>query len=67
MSAENRDPILSVSENGPSDNEETESEVEIGTDAPSQTKPIDVPQQKVSGSLTKATMVPFKDHKQGEN
>ena len=66
MNTENEITNLSVNEKVASEIEQTQTEVQVGVDAPAQPEASDVSHVKVSGSLTKATMIPFKDHKQGE-
>ena len=64
MNTENEITNLSVNEKVASEIEQTQTEVQVGVDAPAQPEASDVSHVKVSGSLTKATMIPFKDHKQ---
>ena len=66
MNTENEITNLSVNEKVASEIEQTQTEVQVGVDAPAQPEASDVSHVKVSGSLTKATMIPFKDHKQGK-
>jgi len=66
MKTENEITNLSVNEKVASEIEQTQTEVQVGVDAPAQPEASDVSHVKVSGSLTKATMIPFKDHKQGK-
>ena len=66
MNTENEITNLSVNEKVASEIEQTQTEVQVGVDAPAQPEASDVSHVKVSGSLTKATMIPFKDNKQGK-
>ena len=66
MNTENEITNLSVNEKVASEIEQTQTEVQVGVDAPAQPEASDVSHVKVSGSLTKATMIPFKDYKQGK-